>query len=276
MMIGQHLQKLRIERRVTLAQAAGNDCSPSTLSRFENGRTQLPAEVFINIVSRLHLDWAEFRPTPGTQQSALIGQYHQALANRSAYQLLALRRALRDDQHRPVLYRTEYYIVELTLARDFPDTLTVDPLLIQNAFDYLVKIDYWNDAAFTLAFLLTPRVPPEVLDSLAHHAVYQTHKNQPAMAEMDRTNNLLADIAMTKARHGDLTGAENTLAGCRLPAIPPLFTAMRYQFVTCFIRWQKGDSGSKDQLLALLTLLEMINAGDTAVRWRKEILAVRI
>ncbi|MFT8339426.1 helix-turn-helix domain-containing protein [Schleiferilactobacillus harbinensis] len=271
MRIGQHLQKLRIERRVTLAQAAGTDCSPSTLSRFENGRSQLPAEVFINIITRLHLDWAEFRPTPGTQQSALIGQYHQAVTSRSAYQLLTLREALQDNQHRPLLYRTEYYIVELTLARDFPETLTASPQLIQTALDYLVKIDYWNDAAFTLASLLTPHVPITVLDNLARHAIYQSRDGQPSAEEVDRTTILLTDIALKKARRGDFHGAETTLTSCQLPAIPPLFTAMRHKFVAAFIRWRQGDEAGREQVQALLKLLETLDAGDVAARWRQEI-----
>lgn len=273
MRIGQHLQKLRIERRVTLAQAAGTDCSPSTLSRFENGRSQLPAEVFINIITRLHLDWAEFRPTPGTQQSALIGQYHQAVKNRSAYELLALRDSLQDDQRRPQLYRTEYYIVELTLASDFPATLTISTQLIQSALDYLVKIDYWNDAAFTLASLLTPHVPATVLESFAQHAIFQYQDHQPTIEEIDRTDNLLMDIALTKVLHGDLCGAKTTLASCQLPGIPPLFTAIRYKFVAAFIHWRQGDLGSGQQLQTLLTLLEMIKADDIAARWRKELMA---
>ncbi|MFT8844566.1 MAG: helix-turn-helix transcriptional regulator, partial [Schleiferilactobacillus harbinensis] len=58
--LGRQFKQLRRERRITLKEAAGAICSEATLSRFENGHSQLPADIFIALVERLHFDWRFF------------------------------------------------------------------------------------------------------------------------------------------------------------------------------------------------------------------------
>ncbi|WP_367369174.1 helix-turn-helix domain-containing protein [Schleiferilactobacillus harbinensis] len=275
MQLGQRFKKLRRERHITLVQAAGTDCSPSALSKFENGKSQLSAEVFISIITRLHIDWAEFRPTHGPQQTLFIQHYHEAVENHNICQLMTLRAALRELDPQLQRYRTEYYIVELTLGQEAPNLIVVAQSLVTAALDYLVQIDYWNNAAFILAALLVTRVPVAVLDAMTTQVMYQRKLANLPAEKIARADDLLVDIALQRARLGDLTGARLTLAEYQPPVIPDLVAAAHYRFVDCYIRQQTGDQQAGGEVQQLLGFLTMINAGATAKRWRQQIAPIK-
>ena len=75
MTIGEQFKRLRKERWLTLREAAGDIVSVSSLSKFENGTSQLAADRFFLLLDRLNLDWDAFTPSRSDAPLPFLHRY---------------------------------------------------------------------------------------------------------------------------------------------------------------------------------------------------------
>lgn len=154
----------RRERRVTLVSLADNIVSESTLSRFEQQRTQLSAVTFIQLIQRMHVDWSVFlawRPEPS------FDQLRRAAEKGNAAPLHAFLHQWSPRQS--ILAR---WYVELLLARFFHEGTAELAATSQVAMAQVLKTDHWYHDTLALAqqlvHMTTIESLPTLLDANGH------------------------------------------------------------------------------------------------------------
>ncbi|MGT2753742.1 Rgg/GadR/MutR family transcriptional regulator [Streptococcus ovis] len=60
MHLGPIFKHLRLSKHISLRAAAGDSCSPSLLSRFENEQTDLTSQKLLDVLQNIHITLAEF------------------------------------------------------------------------------------------------------------------------------------------------------------------------------------------------------------------------
>ena len=153
--LGRKFKQLRRERRITLKEASGTICSEATLSRFENGRSQLPADIFIALIDRLHFDWSFFALKRSEDNNEEFVYHLNAVIDQHSFLALYIfaQVILKNSQDRPAKNRAEAFVAHLQLHCLYPELISLDQDVLQAGIDYLVRMDHWNVIEYILASL---------------------------------------------------------------------------------------------------------------------------
>lgn len=173
---GGILRVCRQERRLTLRQIAGGTLSPASLSRFENGKTQISADSFLEMLNRVHLDWQIFMPETEGDRFSISDSIKNAFYLQDYHTLNKLQREVHDRG----FYLEEIYVIlcQQNVGGDIPKLehwLNVATQTIYNT-------DEWNYTIFQIVNQLPPLIPVNSLKSLTDMATkqfmhYQSNEN---------------------------------------------------------------------------------------------------
>ncbi|ERL64136.1 helix-turn-helix domain-containing protein [Schleiferilactobacillus shenzhenensis] len=167
-------------RGFSLHKLAKGIVSASTLSRFEQGKTQLSAVSFVRLVNRMQVDWTAFIPDEQANQMNAI-QRVAALAEAgqgpALEQLLASATASREDN--------VILLCQLTLAhyfpnsRDTPDSQKLTAAVQSATARVMSATGYWSAFLLALAGELVYLTPLQSLPMLLTVNAAQFHTSEP-------------------------------------------------------------------------------------------------
>ncbi|WP_303972280.1 Rgg/GadR/MutR family transcriptional regulator [Streptococcus merionis] len=188
--IGSTFQKIRQSKHISLRQAAGQVCSPSLLSRFENGLTELTANKLFAILDTIHVSLAEFERLLqlDDSQADFIAQVRIA---RDQNNLSQLEKLYLHEKKMAQKTKQDFHMVNSLIAKAYlkakQPQLSLDKTESDFLYDWLFMVDVWGNQELELfsvcAILLTTdlytsytqkmlaRVPADQIDQRKLHTI---------------------------------------------------------------------------------------------------------
>lgn len=187
-MLGKIFKEYREARHISLSQAAGQVCSKSMLSRFENGQNDISAQKLLHILENIHTEFDEFAQAVHDKyqnnQTKLLDQIHRLMD-------------LNDFQPLQDFYQQKRQnYLETGSTADFLDSIIIKAHLCavqpdcqasqeETDFlhDYLFSVPIWGRYEMTLFSHCTPLLSP------ALYAQYtQEMTNRPDFPKLFENN----------------------------------------------------------------------------------------
>lgn len=164
---GEILRVCRQERRLTLRQIADGILSPASLSRFENGKTQISADSFFEMLNRTHLDWQSFMPEAEGNNFSTSDSIKDAFYLQDYHTLSKIRQ----EVHEHGFYLEEIYVI-LCQQNVGEDVSNLEHWL-NVATQTIYNTDEWNYTIFQIVNQLPPLISVNSLKSLTDMATKQ-------------------------------------------------------------------------------------------------------
>lgn len=160
-MFGETIQEIRKSKNMTLKEAAGDSLSVSQLSRFENGKSMIPVDLFYEVLDNLNTTSEEFAFIHQPEQNTAIAQIFEKIERFNNSNQLDKLRDLRDEVQamNPRVYSWEqfliYFIESILEAHELRDQdqenferqsfKAQQPVL-----DYLMQVENWGEMELRL------------------------------------------------------------------------------------------------------------------------------
>lgn len=270
--LGRQFKQLRRERRITLKEAAGAICSEATLSRFENGHSQLPADIFIALVERLHFDWRFFTVPDGAGNNDEFVYHLGAVIDRQSYLMLTafVRATEQNIQDRPAKNRAEAFVAHLQLYCLYPDRTVLNQTVLQASIDYLFRMAHWNVIEYLLA-QLTVRVCGRpgaerlsVIRSIVDHIFVEADNPNNSQQLVEQLQLVLAEVAVVYRRVGRYDDARRVLTMVKNVTVPSLYLDAVMNALKFSVEASAGDASAKEKVTGIVNFLLTIQAGAVA------------
>ena len=270
MMVGELFKQRRQERHITIREACAGICSPSTLSRFENGHSSMAAVDWVALLHRLQLDWQDFLPPatgPGIAPNAFISAFRHAQQVKSATAFAQLgQQVARNPDWQPRSQQAAQWIVQLTIMHQFPAWLAKDARLIDACFNYLLDTQLHGQIDDILAAALVRLATPAQVDTVAHTGLKHPTTSAPHWPLTDlRTALALVYLEQEKPEH-----AEQVLAVMPAPLLGDAGSGITRHILLAIARGQQGDSTAAAIVQTDLQLIVAIQANGLADRLLQE------
>ncbi|MBF4174914.1 helix-turn-helix domain-containing protein [Lactobacillus paracasei subsp. tolerans] len=192
--IGYLFKEIRLERGLTITDVAGN-MSASTVSKFENGHSEISAEKLILLLNRLGMDATEFFKILSIKQNGLesLNNFSQRSFDKYLMQL-----ALEQDIEGLIHFRKQftdqyqkthaklYKLREIIVSAIIIDTQNTHAVLSKtdSTFinDYLMARDVWYELEYSLygdcvSFLQSPDFDRLYAKFLTIHFSFRQRRN---------------------------------------------------------------------------------------------------
>lgn len=188
--LGHFIKQLRQAKHLSLKEAAGDTCSPSLLSRFENGETNLTANKLFAVLDHIHVSLAEFAElledhAPHQQFIAKVLELrdqHETEKMDALYKE-QLEQAQKGDRH----YHMVNAILTKTHLKAQDETVQLSQEEEQFLYDWLFTIEVWGQQEielFSICSILLPtslfvrytkemlrKVPPRFFQTPKYHTI---------------------------------------------------------------------------------------------------------
>ena len=162
MTIGKQFKLMRKERKLTLKEAAGDILSVSSLSKFENGTSQLAADRFFLLLDRLNLDWDTFTQPQSDNKRPFLHRYLVAVRHGDVQTLAGILRQL------PLANTNQRLLLHLTLHNLAPERFSILAREQMQAQTLLLKTAAWSLLLRLIALQLAAVIPLSDLAQLTH------------------------------------------------------------------------------------------------------------
>lgn len=270
MMAGQLFKKRRQERHITIREACAGICSPSTLSRFENGHSNLSAVDWVALLHRLQLDWQDFLPPvtgPGVAPNDFIPAFRQAKQANSATAFAQLGQQVENNPDwQPRSQQAVQWIVQLTMMHRFPEWLPKDAGLVDTCFNYLLDTQLHGQIDDLLAAALVRLATPDQVDSVAHTAL----KRPPTLVVRWPLTDLLTALALVYLEQEKPDHAEKVLAAMPATLLGDAGSGITRHVLQAIVQGQRGDTAAPTIIQTDLQLLVAVQANTLADRLLRE------
>jgi len=158
---GETIHKIRKSKNMTLKEVAGHSLSVSQLSRFENGKSMIPVDLFYEVLENLNTTTAEFEYIGGQKKKEQLFELFSRVETYNNNNELDKLRKLIDEIKNiyPSTYSLEqfiiYFIESILETHDLKDkdmekfekrNLSAQ----QPVLDYLLQVDDWGEMELRL------------------------------------------------------------------------------------------------------------------------------
>lgn len=160
-MYGQTIHKIRKSKNMTLKEVAGHSLSVSQLSRFENGKSMIPVDLFYEVLENLNTTTEEFEYIRGQKRYKEIVDLFFRIMEYNNNKKMDKLRGLKEEilGTRPNIYSVEqflvYFIESLLETHDLEDK-DMEEFEKKNlnaqqpVLDYLMQVDDWGEMELRL------------------------------------------------------------------------------------------------------------------------------
>lgn len=150
-MYGKTIKQIRKSKNMTLKEAAGEVLSVSQLSRFENGKSVIPVDLFYEVLNNLNSTTEEFNYIKDEKGSNKILELLKKIENYTNNKMFDDLKGLKEEikNSRPGLYSWNQFIIYfidsiLAIYEDKPSTAK-EPVL-----EYLMQVEDWGEMELRL------------------------------------------------------------------------------------------------------------------------------
>lgn len=205
MTIGEQFKRLRKERRLTLKEAAGDIVSVSSLSKFENGTSQLAADRFFLLLDRLNLDWDAFMPSRSDAPLPFLHRYLVAAQHADVQALAGILRQL------PLANTNQRLLLHLTLHNHAPERFSVLARERKQAWSLLTHTTEWSLLLRLIALQLTGIIAMKDLEGLVKAFANQVQTPNTPQDHLNLANRAFLTASLRYIAAGQLDNAQETL-----------------------------------------------------------------
>lgn len=211
-MYGSTIHTIRKSKNMTLKEAAGTSLSVSQLSRFENGKSVIPVDLFYAVLENLNTTVEEFDYLKGSQQSDRLSDLFDRIEQYNNQGELAQLNDLKLETQadRTALYSWEQflvYFIECILAvYDKKEQTAQQPVL-----DYLMQVEVWGEMELRLYALFGFALDVETTYVLMRTALKRSQQYLAIPAAAKLLYSVLSNNFSTFLSHDRLDYAEETV-----------------------------------------------------------------
>lgn len=222
-MFGQTIKKIRISKSMTLKEAAGESLSVSQLSRFENEKSMIPADLFYAVLDNLNTTTEEFNYIRGHKKSEKIKDLFYRIEAYNNNEELEKLRDLRTEiiDSRPNIYSLEQFLIyfiesiletyeirEESVWENFKENSfkTQQPVL-----DYLMQVEDWGEMELCLYTMFGFVFDVETTYFLMRTALKKSKQYMEIPATKSMLHNILSNNFSTFLFKDRLEYAEETI-----------------------------------------------------------------
>ena len=260
MTIGKQFKLMRKERKLTLKEAAGDILSVSSLSKFENGTSQLAADRFF-----LLLDWDTFTQPQSDNKRPFLHRYLVAVRHGDVQTLAGILRQL------PLANTNQRLLLHLTLHNLAPERFSILAREQMQAQTLLLKTAAWSLLLRLIALQLAAVVPLSDLAQLTHAFSVQVQSPNTPQDHLNLANRTFLTATLRYIDAGRRKEAQQTLAFIRQATVGDL--GVEFQ-IACTKRLLMIDAPDRrvsvrgqQELDALIAMLQKIATPEWTSSW---------
>ena len=205
MTIGRQFKLLRRERGLTLKMAAHGILSVSSLSKFENGTSQLAADRFFLLLDQLNLDWDVFAKPRSRDKQPFLQRYLAAARHADVQELASILRQL------PLANVNQRLLLHLTLHNDAPERFSILPHEQSQAQSLLMTTADWSLLLRLIAIQLAKIIGLDELSQLIAAFSNQIQRPNTPQDHFNLANRMFLAAVLRYVAAGKLTEARNAL-----------------------------------------------------------------
>lgn len=205
MTIGRQFKLLRRERGLTLKMAAHGILSVSSLSKFENGTSQLAADRFFLLLDQLNLDWDVFAKPRSRDKQPFLQRYLAAARHADVQELASILRQL------PLANVNQRLLLHLTLHNDAPERFSILPHEQSQAQSLLMTTADWSLLLRLIAVQLAKIIGLDELSQLIAAFSNQIQRPNTPQDHFNLANRMFLAAVLRYVAAGKLTEARNAL-----------------------------------------------------------------
>lgn len=176
--MGELFKKIRLSKKLSLKDVAGDFLSVSFLSKFERGESEMSASRLFLLLENLDVSIEEFygilSKSQQTESEGLIERVGNAYNSNN---LTALKRYLNEESQKYEDSGKKTYLYNAIMIKSFIVNLTgeaIDPESINEVTDYLFAIDQWGKRELIILGNSMVAIPTETLHVLIKEIIYKT------------------------------------------------------------------------------------------------------
>lgn len=269
-MFGVTIREIRKSKSMTLKEAAGDTLSISQLSRFENGKSVIPVDLFYEILDNLNTTTEEFYFFMGQKKDRAIlktfDRIEAYVSKRDQVKLKQLKSEL--EAENPALYSWGqfliYFIDSILNLYDSKEQNTAQPVL-----NYLMQVDDWGEMELRLYALFGFVFEVETTHFLMHTALKRSRKYLTVPAAARLLHTILSNNFSTFLFYGHIEYAEETITlfdteySENIDALTP---HIDFTFNKGLLAFKKGDPDKGreycEQAIAICNLFRQKESGN--------------
>lgn len=211
-MYGSTIHTIRKSKNMTLKEAAGNSLSVSQLSRFENGKSVIPVDLFYEVLENLNTTVEEFDYLKGSKEVDRLSDLFDRIEQYNNQGELNQLRALKEEIHadHPAPYSWEQfliYFIECLLA--IYDQRELNAQI--PALDYLMQVEIWGEMELRLYALFGFALDVETTYVLMRTALKRSQQYLAVPAAAKLLYSVLSNNFSTFLSHDRIAYAEETI-----------------------------------------------------------------
>lgn len=176
--MGNLFKKIRLSKKLSLKDVAGDYLSVSFLSKFERGESEISLSRFFSLLENLDVSIEEFyglvsKENP-TNTEELLEHVSKAFYQNN---ILALRKYLSTEIDKYNETNKKTFLYNSIMIESFLVSLTgnkIDEKKIRQISDYLFDIDQWGKRELIIFGNSMAAIPTETLNILTKEVVYKT------------------------------------------------------------------------------------------------------
>ncbi|ERL64470.1 helix-turn-helix domain-containing protein [Schleiferilactobacillus shenzhenensis] len=260
MTIEKTFQQLRQDRQITIRQAAKGIISPSALSRFEQGKTQLSAAAFVRLLDRIQVDWSFFVNTDEETTRSVFQQLIVLKKNRDIEGIRTM--AAQFGQSSDANSKDFAQLCQLMLVNLGVLPATTIHSTVQTVAGNVVATDYWSTFTVAAAKELVSTISIEALPALLSANAEQltiNHQTANVLYEPDLCTIQLDGVLRLLAANR-LTDAEDALSQFSLARATYYEEGFKYYIVLNLIRKERGQATTPPEIDTILNSLAIMGA----------------
>lgn len=211
-MYGEIFRRARKGKGMTLKEACGNALSVSQLSRFENGKSVIPVDLFYEVLNNINTTPGEFYYFMGQKNEVRLGQQFEMIeeyVREGQYgRLENMKRSLEDTRPNPYCW-DQFLIYFIDSLLDTNEGK--DPSAQKIILEYLMQVENWGEMELRLYALFGFVLEVETMHHLMHTALKRSKLYQHIAQDQKLLYIILSNSFSTFLFHGRLDFAEETI-----------------------------------------------------------------
>lgn len=211
-MFGETFRRARKGKGMTLKEACGDALSVSQLSRFENGKSVIPVDLFYDVLSNINTTSEEFYYFMGQKTEVELSRQFDLIAEYVREQqydaLKQLKQSLKESYPNPYSWE-QFLIYFISSLLDMNEDK--EPEAHHFILDYLMQVENWGEMELRLYALFGFVLEVETMHHLMHTALKRSMLYQHIPQDQKLLHIILSNTFSTFLFRDRLDYAEETI-----------------------------------------------------------------
>lgn len=211
-MYGETVKRARKGKGMTLKEACGDALSISQLSRFENGKSVIPVDLFYKVLNNINTTPEEFFYFMGQEEEVRLSRRFNLIAkhvkNDKYDQLRKLKTAMTKEHPSPYSW-DQFLIYFIDSLIELKEKKTAKPQ--EHILHYLMQVENWGEMELRLYALFGFVLEVETMHHLMHTALKRSKLYQHIPQDQKLLYTILSNCFSTFLFNNRLDYAEETI-----------------------------------------------------------------